>query len=313
MTEVPAIERVDLTVTYDGETLRGHEMDVRDLAPALLGLADVVQGAHELLRPDQPPPSVNIRSTGEGSFIVDLEVVHEHVVHLLSGNDVTSLLAVVGLVQSARGVLNFFRNRRRRDVREEPLPNGTVRLTMPDGTQLEFPPEVVALSQQSRIRRGTMDVIAPLARDGIDSVQVTSTQDRSGGVRITSDDLPAMRMALEDESRGDLVTNVTYKQRLTITSPNFVTGNKWRLSDGEAWYWMSMDDQEFRGAVDRGEIAFRKNDQIAARVQLQQWREPSGELHTERSIVEVEEYIPAPVFRAQELFADPDTDHGSGD
>lgn len=277
-------------------------MDVRALAPALLGLAEVIQGSHELLRPDQPPPSVNIRATGEGSFMVDLQVVHEEVVHLLTGNEVGSLLVVVGLVQSTRGVLNFFRRRRQQGATEQTLPNGDIRITLPDGTVIEFPQEVVALSQQTRIRRGTMEIIGPLERDGVDSVQVTSPQDTSGGVRITSEDLPAMRQSLEDESRGDLVTNVTYNQRLTITSPNFQAGNKWRLSEGDTWWWMSMDDREFRARVDRGEVAFRKNDQLAAIVQLQQWREPSGELHTERSIVEVTDYIPAPVYRAAQLF-----------
>lgn len=304
MTASGEIERVDVTVTYDGAALRGHQMDVRDLAPALLGFAEVVQAAHETLRPDQPVPSVNIRATGEGSFVVDLQVIHEEVVNLLTGNDVGALLSVVGLIQSARGVFSYFRNRRRPDSREDQLANGTVRITLPNGTVIEYPPEVVLLAQQLRIRRGTEQVIAPLGRDGIDAMSVTSPQDRTGGVRITSDDLPVLRLSLEDDYRGDLVTDIEFVQRLTVTSPNFQAGNKWRLSDGDAWYWMSMSDLAFRERVDRGEVAFRKNDQLEARVKLQQWRLPTGELHNERAIIEVIRHIQAPVYRATNLFDD---------
>ena len=38
---------VRTTIRYDGPALANHEMDVQDLAPALLALADVVQFANQ--------------------------------------------------------------------------------------------------------------------------------------------------------------------------------------------------------------------------------------------------------------------------
>lgn len=60
-----------LYVRYDGEALRTHEMDVKQLAPALLSLAK----AFDTLQKDVAPGArvqLNAKATREGSFDIDL-------------------------------------------------------------------------------------------------------------------------------------------------------------------------------------------------------------------------------------------------
>jgi hypothetical protein len=194
---------------------------------------------------------------------------------------------------TGRGVFNYLRNKFRHDGTEEQLPDGSARITFPDGTTLEFPAEVLSLSRQAGVRRGAQAVVRPLAREGIDIVEL-STEDQRPPLVIEKDDLPALNAAIGDEELGPLVTNEQYEQLLTINSPNFKRGNKWRLHDGQAAYWMAMEDPHFAAQIDHGEVAFRKNDRLRADVWLRQWASESGELHTERSIVRVIEHIARP-------------------
>lgn len=300
-----ALDSADLAVVYDGEALREHLMSVRDLAPALLGLADVFQLAHETLSPGEPPVTLEIRATDEGSFLVELSLLHEQTVRLLDNPDSLAVATLIVFVTGARGVFNFFRNRRR-GTAEEQLPNGTVRITLPDGTVIEFPPEVLALSRQPGIRKGVQAVVAPLDREGIDTLQMRETPTSEPTVTITSDDLGLLAEAMEDEGRT-LLVDQQYDQLLTVTSPNFQPGNKWRLTEGRGpapWFWMTMDDPAFLSRIDSGEVAFRKNDRLLAKVWLRQWESESGEIHTDRSIVRVLRHLPRPAAVQGELFED---------
>ena len=42
-------EKETFLISYDGTALASHEMEVRDLAPALLGLADALHEANKLI------------------------------------------------------------------------------------------------------------------------------------------------------------------------------------------------------------------------------------------------------------------------
>jgi hypothetical protein len=47
-------------------------MNVRDLAPALIALAEAIREANHLTNPGEPDPVLNIEALREGSFAVDL-------------------------------------------------------------------------------------------------------------------------------------------------------------------------------------------------------------------------------------------------
>ena len=60
-------------ITYDGPALDTHEMDVRDLAPALLSLADACDAASQALFGPKSKMVVNVKASFKtGSFGVDL-------------------------------------------------------------------------------------------------------------------------------------------------------------------------------------------------------------------------------------------------
>jgi len=67
---------VRTTIRYDGPALAGHEMDVQDLAPALLALADIIQIANKKFNGDGADMRVLVNADVEQRcFQIDLSLV----------------------------------------------------------------------------------------------------------------------------------------------------------------------------------------------------------------------------------------------
>jgi len=69
-------DSISIGLEYDGPALSNHEMNVRDLAPTLLGVADLLQDLNRRINPRAPDLSVAVRSTSQGSFGIDLAVAY---------------------------------------------------------------------------------------------------------------------------------------------------------------------------------------------------------------------------------------------
>lgn len=289
----PTVDRTDFTVVYDGEALADHRMSVRDLAPALLGLADIFQDAGEALNPGQPPVSLNIRATDDGSFLVELSVLHQEYLSLLANPNAVATGVLFTLIAGPLGVFRYFRDRRKVGALESQLPNGYVRITLADGTTIDFPPEVLALALRPVIRKATRAVIDPLTRDGISQLEVRPARSEPATVAITDAEVPGLIAAVtEDDNGHTIVSDAQFEIVLTVTSPNFQPGNKWRLNDGSGADWFSMDDFGFADRVTQGQVAFRSGDRLRAVVRYRQLIDRAGDLHTERSVLQVVRHIP---------------------
>lgn len=289
----PTVDRADFTVVYDGEALADHRMSVRDLAPALLGLADIFQDAGEALNPGQSPVALDIRATDDGSFLVELSVVHQEYLSLLANPNAVATGLLFTLIAGPVGVFRYFRDRRKRGARESQLPNGYVRITMPDGTAIDFPPEVLTLALRPVIRKAARAVIDPLTKDGISRFEVRPTRSAEATVAITDDEVPVLIAVLTEDDNGQtIVSDAQFEIVLTVTSPNFQPGNKWRLNDGSGADWFAMDDFGFADRVTQGQVAFRSGDRLRAVVRYKQLIDRAGDLHTERSVLQVVRHIP---------------------
>jgi hypothetical protein len=68
--EAREVAELVFDLQYDGPALQTHEMDVRDLAPALLATAELFQEMNRVAHPTDPEVSVNVGATGMDRFLL---------------------------------------------------------------------------------------------------------------------------------------------------------------------------------------------------------------------------------------------------
>lgn len=120
---------VHFSIKYDGPALVTHQMDVRELAPALIALSTLLEEANRAAYPDSSEVRVNVQGNFKGgSFGVDLIAVQsiaEQIVSMLAGPTSTAaanLLAIlggIGLLGSGGliGIVKWLRGRKPTAIR----------------------------------------------------------------------------------------------------------------------------------------------------------------------------------------------------
>ena len=120
----------------------------------------------------------------------------------------------------------------------------------------------------------------PLKSDGVDSVNVHS-QRFEERAQIRKSDAAYFRTVEIEEPIEAMV-----ECYLTIESPTFKEGNKWRFSDGDISFAAEMLDKRFLQDVNEGLERFGRGDVLLVTMQITQVMAPSR-LSTNRKILEV--------------------------
>jgi hypothetical protein len=270
-------------------------MDVRDLAPAMLGLGQLFDAANSALNGDNARIRVQVKATEPGCFQIAFEVVQtlgEHLIALLAGPTVTAAANLVGLLVGVPagtigliGLIRYLKGGKFDKV--DPLPEGMVRLTIGD-EHIDIPLTLLRLYQDVAVRTATQKVIEePLQKDGIESFEVR--EHLHVIVRITKKEAPYF--AKPHVPDVTLVDDIR-RSAFSIISLAFKEDNKWRLNDGTNAISAAIEDEDFLSKVDANQIAFSKGDILICDVRVLQKQTDAG-LKTEYTVVRVVEHRPA--------------------
>lgn len=292
---MPRVADEQFVITYDGPALTTNRMDVRLLAPALLGVADLLQAANRVVNPGGGQPGLHIEASRPGSFAVELLLTDpssavNRVVDLFSGRESTAAANGFGILAAAMAATSFIvqlaprKIRRREDVRP-----GWVRITFDDNTTVELQNEAVALAEDLSFRRGAHQMVAPLQMQGIETV-VISRQEKEL-VRVVREDLPGF----EVPAAGDvLLSDQAREVALRLLNVAFVPGNKWRVSDGDSDLFVSMGDLQFLQRVETNQEAFSAGDLLRCELHTAQWQLQNGTIRNDHTVVRVLQHIQGP-------------------
>jgi hypothetical protein len=308
-------DRVDFTVYYDGEALRGSRMDVRDLAPALLALGDMLEAANSVLNRDKALVRVHVKAFQPGCFGIILEVSQSlgnfvrdmfregsetrdalEILNLLGftvRDAVTSAvvggIALFGLIKKLRG---------KNPKRTKKLENGNISIEFENdegGTEeIEVAPEVAELYADRPVRAATDKVVEPLRREGIDSLCLKEGEAFVPVVR--KEEAPSFSIAAAQQEEIP-VSEAAQERVLAVVSLSFKEDNKWRLSDGSVIFNVKISDQNFLTNVAEGRTDFAKGDMLRVILSTRAINTGDG-LKTEYEAVRVIEHIRA----ARQLF-----------
>jgi hypothetical protein len=281
-------------IAYDGPALESGTMPVRDLAPALLALGQLFAEAGQIVYPESGPVALNIKATETGSFdvhlILEAEDLWDQFVDLFGTDAVTALVNLKALITGGSlSLLGFIRwLRGRRIEREEPAPRpGHVRITVEDAS-IEIPADVAKMYKRISIRRKARDVVAPLAREGVEEVRFAEAPGAVPELVIDKGDVSAYETAATEE--GDVLLDEEREMVAQLASVSFEEGHKWRLSDGAVTFWAAIEDDEFLAYVKTRDELFGQGDLLRCRMRIVQTRR-AGKLHTDYYVVQVLAHI----------------------
>lgn len=274
-------------IIFDGPALEAHEMNVRDLAPALLAVSDIFDEINRVVFDNKYKVGVNVRASFKtGSFLTELAVYASDIFELFKNENVQAaclMMQVFGVPDIPtlfKGILPFIRWVRRRKITTVvELENDKVRVEIA-GDAMEVEKTIVALYQSSKLRKGFEDLIArPLEKEGIESVGF-SDADAKAFVSIPREEGPSF---IADEPEDEPMGLSTRRAHLQIISPCFQEGNKWRFSDGSVSFHAEIRDSGFLDKVMSGETSFAKGDILDVEMTEAQTLTAKG-LSTERFI-----------------------------
>lgn len=273
-------------LVYGGDDLDAGTIDVRDLAPALIAFADLMDYSGRLITPEMPRLTVRVQ-TGfkKGSFDIGLELAnaYDKFVTLFSGNHIqawAALCTILGI--SGTGLWQLLKRAKGKKPRVIQIERSEkVRIQIEGNEPEDIPKELWTLFNHAPTRRAIEQVVEPITREGIDSLEIRKNDHEM--IKVRKDEALFFKAPVDADDEQIFINP---NAMLTLLSPSFRQGNKWRVHDGSKSFWVNVEDKMFIQKVDSGMEAFRKGDILYVVLQTRQWIE-GNELKAEYAILEV--------------------------
>jgi hypothetical protein len=261
---------VHFSIKYDGPALADHQMDVRELAPALIALSNLLEEANKAAYPDSNEVRVQVKGNFKGgSFGVDfiaLQTISQQIVTMLTGPQASAAANLSGILQGIGligggtygliGLIKWLKGRKPISITK----HGDMEIfeirTLEEIETFEVDLVTGRLYRSRVVRQSLAKVLKPLERDGID-VFATGINGVTQNV-VTKDELPSF---IESAQEADVVSDTTTEGALLqVESAVFKDGNKWRFNDGATTFFAEITDRGFLERVESGSERFGKGD-----------------------------------------------------
>jgi hypothetical protein len=249
---------------YDGSALASHEMDVKDLAPALLALGELLEEANSIVNNNRVTLAVNIKATEPGSIDVVLSAVQNftsQVVGLFNGDSTNAVLNIVdilkllGIGAGGKGLISLIKWIKNRPIKNiTKIDAGNFKVELENGEFRMVNKTEIDLFSVLSIRKNMETIVyTPLKRDGVDKVIFSVDGDKEEINKSESEYFEAPIVSEEP------IDEIEIEQSLQIVNISFQTGGKWRFSDGNATFYADILDNEFVEKVQKNDFGCNRN------------------------------------------------------
>lgn len=294
-------------IAFEGEPFAEGEIDVNDLAPALLALGDVIQAANRALNGDRADARLKIRATNEGCFeaflsievsMVDaikdiLDTVADDPDRVVAADQLLDLLIKGGEIVGVT-VLGLFAAvrmlRGRRPEKVEDRDDRTTSITV-SHTTIVVDKRTVDLLEDLPTREALEDFgNKALGVAGVTAVRI-GEKGSADDIELTGNDRAAFKVPepVDEEPRVEVIEREVWLKIITV---QFRDGYKWRFTDGgDRPFTADMEDAEFLNQALGGKVALSANDTLRCQIREEQKLTSSG-LTKEVKVVKVIEHIP---------------------
>lgn len=283
-----AVSPIELDISYHGPELSDGQMNVHDLAPAMMAVGSLIESANELLNGDRAAIGVRVNATSSASFHILFEILQNSNVNsfgdiISTANEIVNLIIGTGTVGVCLiAVIKWLRGR---NPKVEQINEEMYRLTLENNDTYDIPLELLKMYQNGKVRNALTEMVRPIRVEGIEEFQIRKNNQLVASVEEDEweyFDLPETQELILDEIRT---------QVFTIVNLAFRKGNKWRLTDGDLTYSVSMRDDEFQDRVDNNHADFAKDDLLVCDLRTIQTMTIQG-IRTEYEITKVLRHVP---------------------
>ena len=263
---------------YCGSVLESGQMDVRELAPALISIGNLLEESNRVLNEGKTTIAVKVKRFEDGSFGISFDVIQgyaEQLVGIFSGDKAVAaanLLQYIGFgVLGYHGLFYLIKKAKgRKPDKAKILEDGNIEIDFSGETEIISKP-VFDLYRDLKVRQEVENTLKPLGVEGIESFYVKSENQiietiNKGEVKYfkTPD--------IEEEKIEEHEIIAVY----SIHSLSFKEDNKWRLSDGTTTFFVTIKDDEFLRKVDENLIYFSKGDLLKLKLKVTTWETKDG-------------------------------------
>jgi hypothetical protein len=314
------VDRISFELVYDGPALSEHQMDVRDLVPALTGVGNLIRDANRLLNKDLADVRVLVNSEHKhGCFSISLELwqsLYEAAKGLLGAEGVKNAkdilewldLLIPGGAAGALGVLGYYRWRAGRKLAtvqsvQDTGPGGTIQVTVEgDNNPITISPIVFQLAHDSRIAKSATRLLAPLKEPGIEEVKTTI--DGKPQLHLDKEEAKAVLATValvKDEE--NILSKGTIVAHLTPYDAQFDAGAKqWEFWHGDRRIPVDISETSIaHEAVERRSVSM--DDIYKVDLEITERKTSSGQIRTDYKITNVHSVSSGP--RQDKLFEPP--------
>ena len=179
--------RVQAIIRYDGPALENHQMDINELAPALLALGDLIRDSNRILNGGETSVRVLVSAdTEQQCFQLGFDVLQslgDQIMNLIGQEgvkDAKEILEWIGIITgvggavtaSVFGVLKFLAWTKKDNITYHiEAKEGSIVYIADNGASINVPPPVHQLLQSPEIIKNAQRVIEPVDSDGINKLE----------------------------------------------------------------------------------------------------------------------------------------------
>ncbi len=222
-------------IVYDGPALESNEMDIKELAPALMAISDALEEANRIFNKGRATVGINVKGSFKtGCFDIDLSVnqaLIDSLVNIFSEDKVVAgatLLQYLGLAAPVVGfsgkgllqVIKWLNNRKIKkiDIKED----GTANITLTDDDMTSVEKEIIALLRSYTVRKSLeRAVVDPLQRAGINSFYCGGDLVHADSAKFFTIDKSEIDLFIAPEPYDEVIDNSTREANLQAVSVSF--------------------------------------------------------------------------------------------
>ena len=298
-------------IAYNGSGLTSGEMDVRDLAPALLAFASLVNKANEVIGGERPVKVLlNQDSIRKGSFdvtmLLDMDILDQArmLVGMANENGLTELLIVLGWGANVKslaepvvsGVFHLIKAMSGRNAKSiEYRADGNVNVALEDNSVIVTDGGTLNVYLNVDARKYIEQVVKPVTSDGIDSFELRNPdrpEEKEAVLSIMKENVSSF--AAPDTTPSQEETFPEQEMVVRIVSASLQANYAWRLSNGETTFQAPITDEQFLKDLAARKYTFGAGDMLHVKYIMKQSITGKGNISVERTITKVIKVIPKP-------------------